>query len=358
MASLAAAGLLVVSCFEKPVSERIGFSFQPDGTVEISVAVELSALDKFKGNPAAQNRIEGLRRDLLEGVDDWSRRFKRIRPSWERVTVEKREGVVQVVLHTAIVADPVVLERFFDDTPLAVTFLPREGWSELAFYHRGGDRASPSQRRRVRRELDVWSSRVADYLQATWDLYEYLEARPERARACFGRLLGDLLSEKVRRELQREGGPDRLERALIDPLEEAMSAMMIVLQVPESEAYSINELSQLVYDPFPARLTVDVPGPVIEAEGFDVEQEGRLATPRLSLLGAFGTLRGHWLEPDPFLTYLDHIEGEDDGPLDIEAFAARRRMAIRASSREVRETLEERLTSPSVLRVRWERTAP
>jgi hypothetical protein len=47
-----------------------------------------------------------------------------------------------------------------------------------------------------------------------------------------------------------------------------MGQVLEILAVPRGAAYSPDEVSHLVYDPFPARLSVKLPGAPMDLEGF------------------------------------------------------------------------------------------
>jgi len=124
--------------------------------------------------------------------------------------------------------------------------------------------------------------------------------------------------------------------------------------VHEGEAYSPDELSHLAYDPFPARLTVHLPGPPLEApEGFTVTNGGRdLAAAGPSLWEALKSLEGRWLTPDPMLLYVERGGQAGGHPLDLDTFVAQpRHSEPPPTTKEVQLALEERLRPASLYRV-------
>ena len=152
----------------------------------------------------------------------------------------------------------------------------------------------------------------------------------------------------------------RDEEILVGAVEEAMEEGWQILLVGSQEAYSLNELSRLVYDPFPARLRVFPAGPVRELEGFVEEEEGRLKVPDVSLWNALKDLEGRWLSPDPLLFYVRQsggVTGESQGKLlELEEILALERVhAQPPRASEVRAALEERLVPARVYRVLCER---
>jgi len=128
-------------------------------------------------------------------------------------------------------------------------------------------RASREQRERVAAALAAWSQAISDYLASGARLWRYLDEHPERARPCLADLMSSLILDGTR---QQAGEPTAGERALVEAVDDAREAVAAVLAVPEGEAETLDELSRLVYDPFPARVTVVLPGPPLEVEGFAV----------------------------------------------------------------------------------------
>jgi hypothetical protein len=172
------------------------------------------------------------------------------------------------------------------------------------------------------------------------------------AEVAFSVLLEEVLPEEDggRRELLH-----RHEKPLVEAVEQAMSDAWEVLLVTSQEAYSINEVSRLVFDPFPARVRVEVPGEVVETEGFAATPEGGLLVPSVSLWQALTSLQGRWLEPDPLLLYVDRSGGTAGTPgpgFDLAGIVARERShAAAPRAAEIRAALETRLLPAPVYRV-------
>jgi len=181
--------------------------------------------------------------------------------------------------------------------------------------------------------------------------WTYLDERPDRAHPCLGTLFEDLLADEVREKLEPLT-TDELER--IDRLRQAMEQVMAILLVPEGADHSPDELSHLVYDPFPARLTVRLPGRPLEApEGFALNPDGKtLVAAGPGLWQALQSLEGRWLAPDPALLYVQRDGREQKEPLDLDALVAQpRRSEPPPSGDEVREVLEGRLRPAPLYRV-------
>jgi hypothetical protein len=126
-----------------------------------------------------------------------------------------------------------------------------------------------------------------------------------------------------------------------------------LFEVPADSPYSEEELSRLVFDPFPAAFSVRVPGPVLEVEGFAPARAGVLTVPGLSLWEALQSLQDRWISPSPAADYFEQAQMSKPS-FDLEGFLARRRaFSPPPSPREVLEALEKSLKAAPVYRVRW-----
>ena len=141
-----------------------------------------------------------------------------------------------------------------------------------------------------------------------------------------------------------------------------------ILVIDQTEAYSINEISRLLYDPFPAHLRVVPGGRVIETEGFEPgeggggregDESGALEIRGFSLWEALESLEGEWLRPDPLLLYVrlsGGITGRPAPELTLDQIAARDRVATAPPppANEIRAAIEQRLEPEPLYRVVWE----
>jgi hypothetical protein len=206
----------------------------------------------------------------------------------------------------------------------------------------------------MEKTLDAWTGDVAEYLRATQDLYAYLEEHPDRARPCFGALFEERLSEKDAKSLSPLN-PN--EKRKLDRLDGALRKVLDVLAVPEEAAYSPDEVSHLVYDPFPARLSLKLPSAPLSMEGFLTAEDASLSVPSPSLWEALRSLEGRWLAPDPVLFYVESAQREGEGSLDLDAFLARPRHSEPAhllpSADEVRAQVVSHLKPAPLYRVSW-----
>lgn len=350
LAAVLLLGLTLASCFEPPVLETLDLRFLADGSAVVTSAVEISAPSE-ENNPALARRLAQVRQELEEGSDAWGPRFAALEPVAERFGWEKRFGQIDRGTRSALAASPARLDAFFRDTSLDVSYEIRDGVAELTLTPAPPARASRRQREQVERTLGEWSGYVATYLEESADLWSYLDDRPDRDRATLGALLADLLDEGVRGDLPPLTDP---ERERIARVQRAMEEVLSVLAPQLGEDHSADELSHLVYDPFPARLTVRLPGLPLEApEGFASADGGRTLTAvGPGLWEALRSLEGRWLSPDPVLLYVEKGGPGKKEPLDLEAFLAQpRRAASPPDAAEVRQGIEERLRPAPLYRV-------
>ena len=356
-----AAGLLVLlACFDPPVRESVRLKFLPDGLAIVTSAVELDPLAQGEKNPALDRRLSDLRHDLLEGLDPWAQRFERAEPAAERFSWEKHLGLLSGAKRSVVLDEPGQLRSVFADTALAVTYEVREdGTAELTIVPGAPSQATRKQRKDLERVLDDWSADVAEYLAATADLYDWLEDNPTRAEACMQALFGDVLKEEsVQPEGEAELKLSAEEQKRVDRVQEAMTEVLDVLLIPKGQDRSVDELSHLVYDPFPAPLSIQLPGDPLEVEGFEASgSEDRVwSVDSLGLWSALRSLEERWVAPDPVMVYVEHKGANAEG-LDLSALLDAPRKVVRPlpNSLEVRRAIEERLKpAAAVYRAAWE----
>jgi len=343
--------LFLSSCFDPPVREDLKLRFLPNGAVVATSTVRIT--DPDDSNPALARRLAEIRRDLLEGTDAWSARFSAAEAAAERFSWEKRLGSLRSATRSAVFAEPKALESFFRDTAVSATYSidPERGVAELAIVPGVSTRATRRQLEDTERTIEDWSAAIAEYLEAGRSLYAYLEGHPDRARACMGTLFAERLNEEQAKGLE-ELTPEEEKR--VGRLDEAMRGVLKVLAVPSGGAYSPDEVSHLVYDPFPARLTVKLPGAPLEIEGFLPGKDGAFTVPSPGLWEALRSLEGRWLSPDPVLFYVESAQREGNDKVDLDAFLAKpRRAASLPSAKEVRSAIEARLKPAPLYRASW-----
>ena len=88
-----------------------------------------------------------------------------------------------------------------------------------------------------------------------------------------------------------------LEGDMVTSVKTSMENVADALAVPKDEAFSLNSLTRLVYDPFPARLTVVVKGGGARERRF-VESGGVFERPPVDAWSALESLVDRWVAPD------------------------------------------------------------
>ncbi len=335
--------VLATACFdvEEPVDERLRMMFLADGGLRLRLSVELRHPEESDSTLA--RRLDQLEEELLSGWDSWNQRFREVEADVESFYWEKDRGRLVYAERNLILDDPTDLGTVLAGIPIQATFRAADDVAEVALYPGLPGRANRRERREMDEILDIWSQEIATYLQAAEDLYRHLEDQPHRAVPVFTALF-----EEVSDEMPLTPEEDVLLEALGD------QEVLEVLGVDTERGYSLDELSRKVFDPFPARFEVEIPGPAVDAEGF-VRAKDAWVVPGLSLWSALAELEGVWLAPDPLLAWVEHQRSSPDLDFDVIGFAARERVARVADADEVREGLEQKLKAASVYRLAWRR---
>jgi hypothetical protein len=349
---LAAAALGCAACYELPVRERVEVRFGPGGDFEARVVTRIS---ESAENPAVRERLDEIRGLIERREDRWTRGLRALEPSVERLSYEFRDGSLTAAERRAESGRLETLPRLFSEIPVAVYAAREESLVTLEITPGGSNRATDRQERKVRESLDGFAASVAAYQKAAGDLYRHLEKRPERARPCFAAWFGEYLDEPA-------GGEEDLdpkESELLDALADAAGEATKFVFLQEGEAHTLEELSQLVYNPFPAPIEIEVSGGVEESAGFERIGERRFAIPEIGLYDALWGIEGEWIAPDPVLALMDvilaELRGEEEDPkIDLDRFLGVPRL-VRSTpdAAAVRAALEARLRPAEVYRLRW-----
>jgi hypothetical protein len=137
-----------------------------------------------------------------------------------------------------------------------------------------------------------------------------------------------------------------------DAVRKSIEETLEIFSLPQESPYSLEELSRLVYDPFPAPLTVQVPGPVLENEGFVEQSDQILKIPVRGLWEALGSLGDRWVDPN--LLVLKYRLQVDKKPLDLPALLRVKRSAgTPPTSTEIQRALEASLAPAPIYRLKW-----
>jgi len=347
-AAVLAAGAF--SCFEQPITESMEIRFLAANAAMVRVTVRLADPDRFKDSAPARDRIEAARRAIVEGRDPWSERLANMAPAEERITWDRKAGQVVRFDHRVVVADADDVRRFFRDTLVHTTVTRTEGAAEFMLTPWPGSRAGRQEQAMLEGKMEKWGSAIVGYVDDGRRLYDYLDANPDRARACFCNLFNDFLPEETKSGCEALSPRDE---AVVKPFNDAMGGLLGLFDLRADQAFSVDELSRLVYDPFPAPLTVRVPGPILEAEGFESGEAGVLRVRPISLWSAFTRLDDRWITPDPAVVYYQHV-GHGRERFDLDGFLALRRCVTPpAGQADVIAALGAEMRPAPVYRVRW-----
>jgi hypothetical protein len=181
---------------------------------------------------------------------------------------------------------------------------------------------------------------VARYFESLHHLYSYLDDQPQRARYVFAALVNE----------KGEDGSEPLvsedEEPLVNGVLASMEAIATRLDAQQERGASLAEEADLLFNPFPARITVRVPGDVLASQGFPTE--GDLVIERVDLLSVVAELEGRWVSPDPLSLLL-----RDTTPTAAGMASLPRHAASVVSPGEIADAIRERMVRPRSYVVRF-----
>ena len=353
-AVIVAACLAAVACWEEPVRERLHLTVLGDQAVVVTAVQDVAGPEVAEDNPQLAARLDEARADIERGWDRWRPLFDELQPGIERTTIEKSNGLAERALYSAATADFDSVARLLASQGLDATLDHHrvdddDLEHELRVWPIGSPPATSNERAEVERRLGEWSVTVADYLAEAAAFYHYLDRRPDRAVPC--------LSHLFDRHGPEPAALDKPEEELVSRLKDRIQAVAGILKVGPGEAYTLNELSRLAFDPFPVRLTVAVRGTAVEVEGF-VEGDGYLERPAVDLWRALAALGGRWLSPDLVTAMIAPVPQDLQPDPEPEAFATiARRWTEPPEPSAVAAALRAGLVPPELHRVLWRSTA-
>ncbi len=342
---LSAALLFSTGCFEEPVRNTVIIEPLNGGEARVTTIVEMNDVSS---NRFARERLDAARSQILQGTDAWSHRYNGIEATSELFRWEKEEGVLKRMERSAVV-DAKNLALLFSDSSFSIFLESGDGYGELSIYPAASNRATPAQNRTLQASMTSWTRTLSRYLTEVGHLYRYLEVRPDRARPVFAAVFEDLLP---REELEEVDELTDEENELVERVSHAMAAASTALAVPDDDAWSLDEISRIDYDPFPADFRVVVPGPIVAAEGFTEDDEGRLEVRQVGLWKAMESLIGNWVSPDPLVAWMETARGEKR--FDLDAFVSLpRRFQDAPAPDDLLAAIEAQLRPEPVYRVTW-----
>ncbi len=355
-----AIGLAIVmtGCFRSPVERSLELVFGAEGGVRAVFVTRLdwpAAGDADTGpNARARKRLEQLAQQIERGDDSWSREVARLEPARERIAYEREAGRLVLAERAIDVIDPRDLAPVFAASGVEYGFTVLGGTATLTLRPGSSRRATGRDRAAYQASIGPWLEMAEAYVAALRALYAYLEAEPSRARACLGPLVADVLDDDVKESLPELS---ENEQALVDAVNEAMTALAGVFRPQEAsdEGYSLDEISNLVHDPFPAPLTIRLPRAPLEVTGFEAGEGGTLVVGGTSLWRAWLDVAAKVVEPDPLREVVTRFRATVDkpAPLDLDEFAARPRSARAVDARMLGEEIALRLEPALLYQVSW-----
>ncbi|MBP7608571.1 MAG: hypothetical protein KA760_03700 [Steroidobacteraceae bacterium] len=362
-------GLLVVpliGCLPDvaPVREWLAVSFPADGSAELTLSVAIRPAKDLEGAPA--RRAAAAERDILDQADPWSRRLAPIELASERTVAEKVDGQLVRWSRSVRLADPDQFERIFSDTSIDVQWQRDPQQFTLTIVPLRPAGVSRRDREKVEDALQAACRLGQSYYAALANLYQYMDANPEREPALLAAMGGGDVAGDDAEDAGGDSGIAPLEADLLRAYDESTDALFeffsgLLLVRSEDDSYTLDEISRQMLDPFPAAMVVRPAGEVLEAEGFVAGETaasgpGEWAVPTLSLWAALDRAGRQWAEPDPVLAFVRQIVDDPDSDPDPAVRAELARTPRRANppdAMEIERVLRRELTPAPVYRLVW-----
>jgi hypothetical protein len=343
--------LPLTACFEEPILEHLHLTIRNDGSVVATVVQQVASSERSQDNRALADRLEESRETLEQGLDPWSQRFANLEPLAEHHSIERVEGEVRRSIRSAVFASFDEAVRLVEADGLTGNLVTTGRAAELNLFPTGGSRATYFQRQDADRRMHRWSAELADYFDAVVDLYSYLDQQPERTVPCLAHVFDK------DEDIGATGPLEPVEEELVERVKESMEEVAAALLVPDDGAHSLNELTRLVYDPFPARLTVAVDADVLDSSGFSTGA-GFFERPAVDVWNALRSLEGRWISPDLVTAAAAPVPDDQQPDPDVLVLASQaRRYSSPPTSGEVESAILAELIPEELLRLRWRAAA-
>ena len=355
----------LAACTDDPVAETLTLEFFPEsaeareaaegepaaaepdtgGYVRVEAQVDIRRHMIPKDNSLIARRVNDRTEALMNGYDPWHIRFDRVfEPIADGAEWRRAGRDMTSYRRWALAADPgTTLQDFFVDTPMRPVF---EVWNNerrlpdqsrrppqtvtLAFVFSGGTRATAGESVTAYRGFRDFAADAARYQRRVATLWRYMDENPGRRfvtlRGLFGAAEGEELPESqliaqprqlappappppVRRGSERLPRLRDMEIELIERVVAAGEPLVKIFEVPKDDSFTLQELSRLVFDPFPGVVTAKPDGTVVEAVGFTEGGEG-YSIPSLDLWSAYQALEGVFVSPDPLVFLLENQDND------------------------------------------------
>lgn len=325
--------LLLPACTPPPVSDDLTVEFTAGDAVVVTAETTFTLKPQ---NEQAAARVAGARSAAETETDPWAVRFASLTPESDRVTFQHDHGTLERVTRSVRIPSR-DLQHIFSDAHITVSVLQGEGWRELELYPGTSVRASREEVRHFDKNLTEWSTLVAKYYGSVDLLYHYMDQNPGRAQDLFTALLER--RDDVTPPLLLE-----IEEPLVEDVRSAMEAVATRMDEDQGRADTFAEEADLIFNPFPARLTVKVPKEVLSTTGFTKE----LIVEPVNLFDAITGLEGRWISPDPLAALL-----RDQEPLPPQLARQERKSTSAVQPSQVAESIRGQLARPKTYVVRW-----
>ena len=326
--------LFLAACSNAPVSDEVTVEIEKNDRVHVTVQTTFN--DSDIKTAARLALLESGRFAAINGNDAWSARFGRVTAEDEEVTFEKHRGQLDRVTRAVRIPSN-QLQQVFSDTNITVNILNGPGWRELSFIPGGSIRATREQRKHFEDSLVSWSAAVSRYFAAIDRLYVYLNANPNRATALFTAVLSEKTDDPLIVVAEEE-------EPLVESVTLAMEEIATRMDQTEDGAATFGEEADLLYNAFPARMAIRVPGTVLSSEGFGKE----LVIEPVNLLETIPSFEGKWISPDPLAALL-----RAEPPTGDELARQPRRSSHAVPASDITDAIREQLTRPRMYVVRW-----
>lgn len=346
LAAIAGLCLPLLSCYEEPVRDHLHIVFTPGPAIVATAIREIAPPAAAGENAAVEERTDEARIDLAGGMDRWSRSFSDLDAIADRSTIVRHDGDVRRGIHSALLDSFRPIERLLGTEGLSAYFDEDGRIRELQLRPTGGSQATRKERETFEDDLVPWTENVAAYLRATTTLYAYFDQTPDRAVPCFAHIFDE--------HPEGSGPLSDEEEGMVLRINKSMERVAEALLIDSGQAYSLNELSRLIYDTFQGRLTVTVDGPILDIEGF-VEEPTFVERPPVDLWRALEVVSGRWLAPDLVTTFVIPAPENAQPEVDPVAFAnLPRRWAPAPDAHDVESALRAQLRPEELYLVRWQ----
>ena len=349
-------------CFEDRVEEVLTIGLDENGGAAFHYAVSLHDTDMH--GDRAKERVQEFQRTLADGTASWIRAFKGTRSAaLIGSELRKDEGVVTGFTAWSRTTDvELALPALLLDTPIRAQIDREPGSIGVTLFPGPALRGTRSQRRRMDAVINAWSEAISKYVETVAVLWDHIEANPARRSA----VLAGMFTELGLDPEHEEPSLSAREKTIIERYEKAETTVAEVFDTPKDTAYSAQELSRLVYDPYPVHMLLTltdtssraiVRKPIL-VEGLEPHGEFAWQIPRTSLWDTFCRLEGQWISPDPLLAKVVFtLDAKDKEYFEVDSFSRQEFAVLQVPTTEsVKREILNGLRPPNISQITWPTT--